>query len=75
LPRPPWVDTVEKVGGMLLESNNRMVGVDFESNLRFQPFESMLRIHSRKLFFDGFGHFETKSEAALFFRRWSGPPT
>ena len=47
------VDAVEKVGSILLERNNRVIGVDFlNRTCAFDPhFESMLRRDPPKIFF------------------------
>jgi hypothetical protein len=51
-PSPEWADAVEKVGRILLERNNRIIGTDFlDRTCAFDPhFGSMLR-EDPKLFF------------------------
>jgi len=53
-------DTVEKVRGIPLECNNRIIRVDFlNRTCAFNPhFESILRRDPRKIFFDSIDHSE-----------------
>jgi hypothetical protein len=53
-----WVDVVEKVGGTLLERNNRIIRGDFlNRTCAFDPhFESMLHKDPPKIFFDNIDH-------------------
>jgi hypothetical protein len=59
------VDAVEKVRGIQLTRNNRIIGLDFlNRTCAFEAhFESILLREPPKSFFDSIGHLETRSDA------------